>query len=193
MSEHKPNQIDTTQVQEQQASNISGTEATAPPLSPPPKGNVDILKEAFPETDTEVIEAVLQAQNDNIESSFEMLLGMSDPSYKAAEATPPMPPRPQSEAPYAYWQRQEQQHTEQPISVEEQMRLDEAYAKQLFEEDRRHSEQRKSFIESKEIAYTCVLTILIKDVSNSTKVSSTITKITKRTHCLISKVKKKGE
>ncbi|KAI8364824.1 hypothetical protein EDC96DRAFT_443965 [Choanephora cucurbitarum] len=143
MSEHKPNQIDTTRAQEQQASNISGNEATAPPLSPPLKGNVDILKEAFPETDTEVIEAVLQAQNDNIESSFEMLLGMSDPSYKATEATPLMPPRPQNEAPYAYWQRQEQQHTEQPISVEEQMRLDEAYAKQLFEEDRRHSEQRR--------------------------------------------------
>ncbi|KAI8355687.1 hypothetical protein BD560DRAFT_406959 [Blakeslea trispora] len=143
MSEQKPNQINTVQKQEQQFPNTPEAEATAPPFSPLPRGNMDILKEAFPETDTEVIEAVLQAQNDNIESSFEVLLGMSDPSYKVTVATPPMPPRPQNEAPYAYWQRQEQQQVEQPISVEEQMRLDEAYAKQLLEEDRRYSQQRR--------------------------------------------------
>jgi hypothetical protein len=114
--------------------------------------NVGILKEAFPGTDVEVIEAVLQTQNGNVESSFELLLGISDPNYNATpvEVTPPMPPRPQQQqqgesgggggAPYAYWEREAQP---EPRSVEEQMRMDEELAKKLALEDQRRSEQRK--------------------------------------------------
>jgi hypothetical protein len=109
--------------------------------------NVGILKEAFPDTDVDVIEAVLQAQNGNVESSFELLLGISDPNYSATpvEATPTMPPRPQQPsevggAPYAYWERQAQP---EPRSVEEQLRLDEELAKKLALEDQQRSEQRK--------------------------------------------------
>lgn len=117
--------------------------------------NVRILKEAFPDTDAEVIEAVLQTQNDNVESTFEILLGMSDPSYSApsipapesqpiVEETPPMPPRPHSrqnsnDAPYAYWERQAQP---EPTTVEEQLRMDEELAKRLAMEDERNSQQR---------------------------------------------------
>jgi hypothetical protein len=117
--------------------------------------NVRILKEAFPDTDVEVIEAVLQTQNDNLESTFEILLGMSDPNYSVpsvpapeshpvAEEAPPMPPRPQSrqnssDAPYAYWERQAQP---KPTSVEEQLRMDEELAKRLAMEDERNSQQR---------------------------------------------------
>lgn len=117
--------------------------------------NVRILKEAFPDTDVEVIEAVLQTQNDNVESTFEILLGMSDPSYSVssvptpeshpvAEEAPPMPPRPQSrqnsnDAPYAYWERQAQP---EPTTVEEQLRMDEELAKRLVMEDERNSQQR---------------------------------------------------
>ncbi|KAF1801153.1 hypothetical protein FB192DRAFT_1384338 [Mucor lusitanicus] len=118
--------------------------------------NVRILKEAFPDTDVEVIEAVLQSQNDHVESTFEILLGMSDPSYSApppapapapvaAEQAPPMPPRPQSrqnssDAPYAYWERQAQP---EPTSVEEQLRMDEELAKKLAMEDERRSQQHQ--------------------------------------------------
>ncbi|KAK4512065.1 uncharacterized protein ATC70_013308 [Mucor velutinosus] len=118
--------------------------------------NIRILKEAFPDTDVEVIEAVLQSQNDHVESTFEILLGMSDPSYSApppapapapaaAEQAPPMPPRPQSrqnssDAPYAYWERQAQP---EPTSVEEQLRMDEELAKRLAMEDERRSQQHQ--------------------------------------------------
>ncbi|KAG2194612.1 hypothetical protein INT46_009598 [Mucor plumbeus] len=118
--------------------------------------NVRILKEAFPDTDVEVIEAVLQTQNDNLESTFEILLGMSDPNYSVpsvpapeshpvAEEAPPMPPRPRSrqnssDAPYAYWERQAQP---KPTSVEEQLRMDEELAKRLAMEDERNSQQRR--------------------------------------------------
>lgn len=115
--------------------------------------NVLILKEAFPDTDVDVIEAVLQAQSDNVESSFELLLGISDPNYNATpvEVTPAMPPRPQQQqqrnesdgtggAPYAYWENQVQP---EPKSVEEQMRMDEELAKKLALEDQRRTEQRK--------------------------------------------------
>lgn len=113
--------------------------------------NVGILKEAFPDIDVEVIEAILQTQNDKLEPSFELLLGMSDPNYKSTptsqpqEIIPPMPPRPSSQistdtrsrtnsgnAPYAYWEHQPQQA---PTTVEEQLRMDEEFAKKLAMED----------------------------------------------------------
>ncbi|KAL9546267.1 hypothetical protein MBANPS3_006740 [Mucor bainieri] len=125
--------------------------AAAPVDQPSLPENVRILKEAFPDTDVEVIEAVLQSQNDHVESTFEILLGMSDPSYSAppppaaAEQAPPMPPRPQSrqnssDAPYAYWERQAQP---EPTSVEEQLRMDEELAKKLAMEDERRSQRQQ--------------------------------------------------
>lgn len=122
---------------------------------PPP---VRTLKEAFPDVDIEVIEAILESQRGQVEPSFEVLLGMSDPSYQ-----PEMPPRPQSQAPparqaqysgnddvpappmpprpttgnnnqqYGNWQ---QPHRE-PRTVEEQMRMDEEYARQIALEEER--------------------------------------------------------
>lgn len=119
---------------------------------------VRTLKEAFPDIDVEVIEAILASQGGQMERSFEVLLGMSDPNYKpeepprpqqrATEPTtedvpaPPMPPRPtqtESQAPYGYWQQQQQQ---EPRTVEEQMQMDEAYARQLALEDERVRAQR---------------------------------------------------
>ncbi|GAN09416.1 hypothetical protein MAM1_0266c08943 [Mucor ambiguus] len=130
----------------------TATTAPEPVEQPNLPANVRILKEAFPDTDVEVIEAVLQSQNDHVESTFEILLGMSDPSYSAptpapvaAEQAPPMPPRPQSrrnsnDAPYAYWERQAQP---EPTSVEEQLRMDEELAKKLAMEDERRSQQQQ--------------------------------------------------
>lgn len=98
--------------------------------------NVRILKEAFPDIDTDVIEAILQSQNDNMDRSFELLLGMSDPQYQPTP--PPMPPRPQTDtAPYAYWQQHE------GMTADDQFRRDEEYAKQLALEDERKARQRK--------------------------------------------------
>ncbi|CAO3641331.1 unnamed protein product [Mucor fragilis] len=133
--------------------------AQEPAEQPDLPENVCILKEAFPDTDVEVIEAVLQSQNGHVESTFEILLGMSDPSYSApppapapapaaaaaAEQAPPMPPRPQSrqnssDAPYAYWERQAQP---EPTSVEEQLRMDEELAKKLAMEDERRTQQHQ--------------------------------------------------
>ncbi|KAI7877736.1 hypothetical protein K492DRAFT_209465 [Lichtheimia hyalospora FSU 10163] len=129
---------------------------------------VRTLKEAFPDIDVEVIEAILASQGGQMERSFEVLLGMSDPNYKPEEPprpqqratepattttedvpAPPMPPRPtqtetQTQAPYGYWQQQQQQQQQQqePRTVEEQMQMDEAYARQLALEDERVRAQR---------------------------------------------------
>lgn len=46
------------------------------------KGNVKILKDAFPDLEVDLIETILDSQGDNLDSAFEILLGMSDPSYK---------------------------------------------------------------------------------------------------------------
>lgn len=129
-------------------------------LRPP----VRTLKEAFPDVDVEVIEAILESQRGHVEPSFEILLGMSDPSYQ-----PEMPPRPTSQAPPAAAARQTQ-HTaaddvpappmpprptgnydqygnfqqahREPRSVEEQMRMDEEYARQIaLEEERLRMQQ----------------------------------------------------
>ncbi|KAI7888435.1 uncharacterized protein EV154DRAFT_517907 [Mucor mucedo] len=122
--------------------------------------HVRILKEAFPDIDVEVIEAILQTQNDKLEPSFEILLGMSDPNYNSTpippqtqEITPTMPPRPSSQlsdnprsrtnsghAPYAYWEQQSQQA---PITVEDQLRMDEEFAKKLAMEDELRANNRR--------------------------------------------------
>lgn len=131
--------------------------------------NVRILKEAFPDIDVDVIETILQMQGNSVDSAFEVLLGMSDPSYvsppsppppqqqqqqrdeqPSAETTPPMPPRPSADrtslidnsghAPYAYFERQTQPA---PTTVEEQLRMDEEFAKKLALEDEMRNERRK--------------------------------------------------
>lgn len=113
----------------------SAEHAPSAPPAPAPVDNttqlpekVRILKEAFPETDVDIIEAILQATGDNVEGAFEALLGMSDPNYTQPpqeEAPPPMPPRPNS-------------------SVEDQMRLDEEFAKKLAMEDEVRAGRSKS-------------------------------------------------
>ncbi|CEG67722.1 Putative CUE domain-containing protein [Rhizopus microsporus] len=99
--------------------------------------NVSTLKEAFPDIDVDIIEAILQTQNGNVESSFEVLLGMSDPNYQPTP--PPMPPRPQTNtsAPYTYYEQP------QATTLEEQLRLDEEFAKKLAMEDELRARQRR--------------------------------------------------
>lgn len=46
------------------------------------KGPVKTLKDAFPDLDIDIIETILASQGGNLDSAFEVLLGMSDPSYK---------------------------------------------------------------------------------------------------------------
>jgi hypothetical protein len=114
----------------------------AAPLQTTLSGNGRILKEAFPDVEDDIIEAILHSQAGNVDSSFEILLGMSDPNYKSTpappaaaaaaaqtvqqqqqdEAAPPMPPRPHSN------------HNQAP-SVEEQLRMDEEFAKKIYMQD----------------------------------------------------------
>lgn len=119
------------------ATNIT---TTAPiTLSP----NVITLKEAFPDIDVEIIEVILQNHQNNVEASFESLLNMSDPNYQAQQQEQQRPPSPPSRP-----QQQQQNNNDpsappkpprpgQPISPEEQMRLDEEFAKRLALEDER--------------------------------------------------------
>ena len=115
--------------------------------------NVRILKEAFPDIDVEVIEAILQTQGNSIDGAFESLLGMSDPNYQPSpptipeentllqgqtqQTTPPMPPRP------SFTEEEAPRQQPGPISVEEQLRMDEEFAKRLLMEDEQRLEQRK--------------------------------------------------
>lgn len=87
--------LDTTPTE---SATTTATTATAPPKPPRPREQVKAtLKEAFPEVDDNIIEAVLIASGGNIEPAFNALLGisraipvittgMTDPSYKP-EAT----------------------------------------------------------------------------------------------------------
>ncbi|CAO3621676.1 unnamed protein product [Mucor fragilis] len=45
-------------------------------------GDLKTLKDAFPDLDVDVIETILASQGGNLDAAFEVLLGMSDPSYK---------------------------------------------------------------------------------------------------------------
>ncbi|KAI7869747.1 hypothetical protein BDF14DRAFT_1780419 [Spinellus fusiger] len=52
--------------------------------------SVKTLKEAFPTLDVDIIEAILESQNNILDSAFEVLLGMTDPDY-TPEAAPQTP------------------------------------------------------------------------------------------------------
>ncbi|EUC33773.1 hypothetical protein COCCADRAFT_95079 [Bipolaris zeicola 26-R-13] len=71
-----------------------------PPQKPPRPVDPQVqaqntLIEAFPTVDSNVIKAVLVASGGKVEPAFNALLSMSDPNFKAEEAPPPQPPRPQ--------------------------------------------------------------------------------------------------
>ncbi|KAI9306767.1 hypothetical protein BJ944DRAFT_41350 [Cunninghamella echinulata] len=117
---------------------------TAPPLTLSP--NVITLKEAFPDIDVEIIEVVLQNHQNNVEASFESLLHISDPNYQS----PPPPSQQQQQQQQQPTVTSSQQYGSndpsappkpprpgQPISPEEQLRLDEEFAKRLALEDER--------------------------------------------------------
>ncbi|KAI9008754.1 hypothetical protein CLU79DRAFT_776747 [Phycomyces nitens] len=124
---------------------------STPVDTPPPvmSDSVRTLKEAFPSVDVDVIEAILESQGNTLDSAFEVLLGMNDPSYKPDPVTLPQQtqpttnPNPTGPAPQT---QPVQTPQEQPISVEEQLRMDEAFARQLALEDsaqRRQPVQRQ--------------------------------------------------
>ncbi|KAF1846466.1 uncharacterized protein K460DRAFT_339721 [Cucurbitaria berberidis CBS 394.84] len=88
-----------------------------PPQKPPRPVDAQLeaqntLVEAFPGVDSNVIKAVLVASGGKVEPAFNALLSMSDPNFKAEEAPPPKPPRPQPRS---------------------QLEQDEIYARQLAE------------------------------------------------------------
>ncbi|CAO3627220.1 unnamed protein product [Cunninghamella echinulata] len=93
---------------------------TAPPLTLSP--NVITLKEAFPDIDVEIIEVVLQNhQNNQQQRQQQQPIITSSQQYESSDpSAPPKPPRPGH-----------------PISPEEQLRLDEEFAKRLALEDER--------------------------------------------------------
>ncbi|KAF1838030.1 hypothetical protein BDW02DRAFT_565291 [Decorospora gaudefroyi] len=71
-----------------------------PPQKPPRPVDPQVqaqntLIEAFPDVDSNVVKAVLVASGGKVEPAFNALLSMSDPNFKAEEAPPPQPPRPQ--------------------------------------------------------------------------------------------------
>ncbi|KAI9491971.1 hypothetical protein BDB00DRAFT_830575 [Zychaea mexicana] len=105
---------------------------------------------------------------------------MSDPNYKPEETprpqqqqqqqqqsfenmqddppAPVMPPRPTgdqttTQAPYGYWQgqnNQQQQQPQEPRSVEDQMRMDEEFARQLaLQDEQARVQQYRKYCEGK--------------------------------------------
>ncbi|KAF1937603.1 hypothetical protein EJ02DRAFT_426480 [Clathrospora elynae] len=88
-----------------------------PPQKPPRPVDAQVqaqntLIEAFPDIDSNIIKAVLVASGGKVEPAFNALLSMSDPDFRAEEAPPPQPPRPQPRS---------------------QLEQDEIYARQLAE------------------------------------------------------------
>ncbi|KAI8371927.1 hypothetical protein EDC96DRAFT_500918 [Choanephora cucurbitarum] len=50
--------------------------------TPEPTGPLKTLKDAFPDLDLDIIQTILASQDNRLDAAFEVLLGMSDPSYK---------------------------------------------------------------------------------------------------------------
>ena len=55
-----------------------------PQTTPTPEstGPLKTLKDAFPDLDLDIIQTILASQDNRLDAAFEVLLGMSDPSYK---------------------------------------------------------------------------------------------------------------
>ncbi|KAG2212462.1 hypothetical protein INT46_007999, partial [Mucor plumbeus] len=86
----KPNTPTTELVDEEQAPITSPSSEDQTQTSNSPEsnnteltGDVKTLKDAFPNLDVDVIETILASQGGNLDAAFEILLGMSDPTYKA--------------------------------------------------------------------------------------------------------------
>ncbi|OAD72065.1 hypothetical protein PHYBLDRAFT_181937 [Phycomyces blakesleeanus NRRL 1555(-)] len=120
---------------------------STPVDTPPPvmSDSVRTLKEAFPSVDVDVIEAILESQGNTLDSAFEVLLGMNDPSYKPEPVALPQQAQPISNPNTRGTQPQppttQPATQEQPLSVDEQLRMDEAFARQLALEDRAQRRQ----------------------------------------------------
>ncbi|ORE09375.1 hypothetical protein BCV72DRAFT_239637 [Rhizopus microsporus var. microsporus] len=108
--ETNPNQQEQPAGQVLQETTTDNTQQQQQPTPVELKGPVKTLKDAFPDLDVDVIETILDSQGGNLDATFEILLGMSDPSYK-------------------------------PEPSQEQMRQDEAYARQLAREGDAHYPQ----------------------------------------------------
>ncbi|KAI8065367.1 uncharacterized protein B0P05DRAFT_215063 [Gilbertella persicaria] len=89
----------------------------APASAPELSGPLKTLKDAFPDLDIEIIQTILDSQGGNLDSAFEVLLGMSDPSYK---------PEPGQ------------------VDNASQLQQDEAYARQLAREGDAHYPQNNN-------------------------------------------------
>ncbi|KAI8072947.1 hypothetical protein BC940DRAFT_292000 [Gongronella butleri] len=124
---------------------VSPTETDVnPPVAQETKVSVELppgvvtLKEAFPTIDVDVVTAVLDSHQGNVEAAFDELLQLTDPAYQASQVPPAAPPRPAQTAP-----ADDNADTPAmpprpaPLSPEEQMRLDEEFARQLALEDER--------------------------------------------------------
>ncbi|KAI9260092.1 hypothetical protein EDC94DRAFT_611731 [Helicostylum pulchrum] len=95
----------------------ANTHSEDTPAVPELKGDIKTLKDAFPDLDVEVIEAVLETQAGNLDATFEVLLGLSDPSYKP---------------------------TPQEVEGLSQLRQDEEYARRLAREGDAHYPQNNA-------------------------------------------------
>lgn len=49
-------------------------------------GDLKTLKDAFPDLEIEIIETILASQGGRVDAAFEVLLGMSDPTYKPEQS-----------------------------------------------------------------------------------------------------------
>ncbi|KAI8095521.1 hypothetical protein BDF21DRAFT_406085 [Thamnidium elegans] len=87
------------------------------PAVPELKSDIKTLKDAFPDLDLEVIETILDSQAGNLDATFEVLLSMSDPSYKP---------------------------TPQEVEGLSQLRQDEEYARRLAREGDAHYPQNNA-------------------------------------------------
>ncbi|GLI73512.1 ubiquitin-binding protein cue5 [Penicillium ochrochloron] len=100
------------------------TPPAAPPKPPRPMSpreqSVNTLKEAFPTVELQVVKAILNASNWNVERAFNALLGMTDPTAQEDMVPPPKPPRPSQTAAAT-------------STTQRQLEADEQYARQLAE------------------------------------------------------------
>ncbi|KAI8093713.1 uncharacterized protein BX664DRAFT_330386 [Halteromyces radiatus] len=97
MSSNENKNDQTILTKEVNASSPKGEDTTSPqqqqqeqeqqlPISPHQQA-INTLQEAFPSVELQVIEAIFESQHNNLDATFDILLGMSDPSYKSSAPT----------------------------------------------------------------------------------------------------------